>query len=146
LLSQELTAWFTHLQHTPDKNIWLVGILDRRLDDFNRPYFVLQIEGSKAGLELPGVVDELITMAELRTEDGRPYRAFICTTLNAYGYPAKDRSGRLDTVEEPHLGRLMEKIRRPLSGRHLDFASPSQPAPVSAKPNTDTTPNATQEG
>jgi len=24
--------------------------------------------------------------------------------------PAKDRSGRLDLIEEPHLGRLIEKI------------------------------------
>ncbi|MDI3341595.1 MAG: ATP-binding protein, partial [Sphaerobacter sp.] len=89
LLGQEMIAWVTHLQHTPDKNVWLVGILDKKLDDFNRPYFSLQIEGTKTGLELPGVVDELITMAELRTEDGRPYRAFVCTTLNPYGYPAK---------------------------------------------------------
>ena len=52
-------------------------------------------------------------MSELKTEDGKPYRAFICQTLNPFGYPAKDRSGRLDAIEEPHLGRLMEKIRRP---------------------------------
>ena len=113
LLGQEMIAWVTHLQHVPDKNVWLVGILDKKLDDFNRPYFALQVEGAKTGLELPGVVDELITLAELRTEKGEPYRAFVCTTLNPFGYPAKDRSGRLATIEEPHLGRLMEKIRRP---------------------------------
>ena len=108
-----MIAWVTHLQHVPDKNVWLVGILDKKLDDFNRPFFALQVEGAKTGLELPGVVDELITLAELRTEKGEPYRGFVCTTLNPFGYPAKDRSGRLDTIEEPHLGRLMEKIRRP---------------------------------
>jgi hypothetical protein len=115
LLGQEMIAWVTHFQHVPDRNVWLVGILDKKLDDFNRPYFALQIEGAKTALELPGVVDELITLAELRTEKGEPYRAFVCTTLNPFGYPAKDRSGRLATIEEPHLGRLMEKIRRPLT-------------------------------
>ncbi|WP_245584026.1 ATP-binding protein [Rubritepida flocculans] len=143
LLGQEMIGWLTHLQHTPDKNVWLVGILDKRLDDFNRPFFALQIEGTKTGLELPGVVDELITMAELRTEDGRPYRAFVCTTLNPYGFPAKDRSGRLATIEEPHLARLMEKIRRPLASPPAAQLQVGLPAAAPATPTTSTT---AQEG
>ncbi|MBX6387008.1 MAG: ATP-binding protein [Microbispora sp.] len=143
LLGQEMIGWLTHLQHTPDKNVWLVGILDKRLDDFNRPFFALQIEGTKTGLELPGVVDELITMAELRTEDGRPYRAFVCTTLNPFGYPAKDRSGRLATIEEPHLGRLMEKIRRPLASPPAAQFQVALPAAAPATPTISTT---AQEG
>jgi hypothetical protein len=120
---------------------WLVGILDKRLDDFNRPYFTLQIEGAKTGLELPGIVDEVVTMAELKTEDGKPYRAFICQTLNPFGYPAKDRSGRLDAIEEPHLGRLMEKIRRPLGDpppARLEFGRPAAADAIS-----NPTPNST---
>ena len=98
LLGQEMIGWLTHLQHTPDKNVWLVGLLDKRLDDFNRPYFSLQIEGSKTGLELPGIVDEIVTLADIRPAEGAPYRAFVCTTLNEFGFPAKDRSGRLGTA------------------------------------------------
>ncbi|GGG46396.1 hypothetical protein GCM10010964_37230 [Caldovatus sediminis] len=135
LLGQEMIAWVTHLQHVPDKNVWLVGILDKKLDDFNRPFFALQVEGTKTGLELPGVVDELITLAELRTEKGEPYRAFVCTTLNPFGYPAKDRSGRLATIEEPHLGRLMEKIRRPAAAPPTALFQVALPA----APTTDTT-------
>ena len=111
LHGQEMIAWLTHLQHTRGKNVWFVGILDEKTDDFGRKVFTPQIDGSKTGLELPGIVDEVITMAELREGDGDPYRAFVCRTLNPYGYPAKDRSGRLDVIEEPHLGRLMDKIR-----------------------------------
>ncbi|MCC6008420.1 MAG: ATP-binding protein [Rhodobacteraceae bacterium] len=113
LHGREMIGWLTHLQHTRARNVWLVGILDEKLDDFNRRYFAPQIDGSKTGLELPGIVDEVITMAELADEGGAPYRAFICQTLNPWGYPAKDRSGRLAQLEEPHLGRLMEKIRQP---------------------------------
>lgn len=117
LHGQEMIAWLTHLQHTRNKNIWFVGILDEKLDDFNRRFYQPQIEGTKTGLELPGIVDQVITMTELRGEvkdgeEAKPYRAFICHTLNPYGYPAKDRSGRLECVEEPHLGRLMDKIRQ----------------------------------
>ena len=52
-------------------------------------------------------------MAEIAQADGDPYRAFVCRTLNPFGYPAKDRSGRLDQIEDPHLGRLMGKYQRP---------------------------------
>ena len=113
LHGREMIAWLTHLQHTRAKNVWFVGILDEKLDDFNRKVFQPQIDGSKTGLELPGIVDEVITMAELKAEGGDPYRAFVCQTINPWGFPAKDRSGRLGPVEEPHLGRLMAKIRKP---------------------------------
>jgi hypothetical protein len=59
---------------------------------------------------------------------GQPYRAFICQTLNSWGYPAKDRSGRLDPVEEPHLGRLMDKIRGPAkpATERMEFVRPAE--------------------
>jgi len=111
LHGREMINWLTHLQHTRNKNIWFVGILDEKTDDFNRKVYSPQIEGAKTGLELPGIVDEVITMTEVKQEEGDPYRAFICQTMNPFGYPAKDRSRRLDVIEEPHLGNLMTKIR-----------------------------------
>lgn len=128
LHGQEMIGWLTHLQHARGKNIWFVGILDEKLDDFNRRFFQPQIEGSKTGLELPGIVDQVITMAELKADEETPYRAFVCHTLNPFGFPAKDRSGRLDMVEEPHLGRLMEKIAgaaKPAAER-LTYVRPQQ--------------------
>jgi len=126
LHGQEMIAWLTHLQHTRGKNVWFVGILDEKLDDFNRKTFVPQIDGSKTGNELPGIVDEVIAMAEISEGDGAAYRAFICQTLNPFGFPAKDRSGRLDVIEEPHLGRLMEKISGPVkpASERLEFSRP----------------------
>ncbi|WLQ14311.1 ATP-binding protein [Hahella aquimaris] len=126
LMGQEMIAWLTHLQHTRDKNVWFVGILDERLDDYNRRVFSLQIDGSKTGLELPGIVDEVVTLAELKSDDGASYRAFVCRTLNPWGYPAKDRSGRLEAVEEPHLGRLMEKVAGPAKPalERLEYTQP----------------------
>jgi hypothetical protein len=132
LHGREMIAWLTQLQHTRRKNVVFVGILDEKLDDFNRKVFVPQIDGSKTGLELPGIVDEVLTLAAIAGEDGKPRRALICHTLNPWGYPAKDRSGRLDMVEEPHLGRLFEKIR-----------GPARPAPERlALPTPETSPPA----
>ncbi|MDA9573317.1 ATP-binding protein [Rickettsiales bacterium] len=123
LHGREMIAWLTHLQHTRANNIWFVGILDEKLDDFNRKYFQPQIEGSKTGLELPGIVDQVITMTQITPEEGESYRGFICQTLNPYGHPAKDRSRRLEVIEEPHLGKLMTKIKseaKPIS-EHLQY-------------------------
>ncbi|MFP3890955.1 ATP-binding protein [uncultured Ralstonia sp.] len=136
LLGQEMIAWLTHLQHARGRNVWFVGILEEKVDDYNRRIHQLQIDGSKTGLELPGIVDEVITLAELKAEDGTGYRAFVCHTLNPWGYPAKDRSGRLDLVEEPHLGRLMQKIAsaaRPAPER-LDFTRPAAATQTTASP------------
>ncbi|MBF0115633.1 MAG: ATP-binding protein [Magnetococcales bacterium] len=135
LHGQEMIAWLTHIQHTRGKNIIFVGILDEKVDDFNKRFFAPQIEGAKTGLELPGIVDEVITLAELKAEDGNLYRMFVCQTLNPWGYPAKDRSGRLAMVEEAHLGRLMAKISgpvRPIQER-LEYG---QPAPAEANTAT----------
>lgn len=135
LHGREMIAWLTHLQHTRSKNIWFVGILDEKLDDFNRKLFVPQIEGAKTGLELPGIVDEVISMVELKDDDGAPYRAFVCQTLNPFDFPAKDRSGRLDMIEQPDLGRLMDKIRNAARQPFAASATtvPSQSSPISAQ-------------
>ena len=114
LHGREMIGWLTHLQHARGKHVWFVGILDEKLDDFNRKVFQPQIDGSKTGLELPGIVDQVITMADIADANGQPQRTFVCQTLNPWGYPAKDRSGRLAMVEEPHLGRLMAKIQSPV--------------------------------
>ena len=146
LHGQEMIAWLTHLQHTRGKNIWFVGILDEKIDDFNRRLNQPQIEGSKTALELPGIVDQVITMTEMTSPEGKSFRAFICHTINDVGYPAKDRSGRLDLMEEPHLGRLMQKIAgkaKPAAER-LTF-SIEQDAPASSTPDSQQN-NETQGG
>ncbi len=131
LHGREMIGWITHLQHTRMKNVFFVGILDEKLDDFNRKVFVPQIDGAKTGLELPGIVDEVLTMAEVADDAKQLHRVFICQTLNTWGYPAKDRSGRLDLIEEAHLGRLIAKIGEP--GRSpLERLTFSRPTPDAA--------------
>lgn len=137
LLGTEMIAALTHLQHVRDKHVVFVAILEEKTDEFNRRYFAIQLEGSKTALELPGVIDEVITLALLRpdapaegaetpavvTESVKPFRAFVTHTDNPWGYPAKDRSGRLDAIEEPHLGKLIAKAAS--SGSGARTATPS---------------------
>ena len=129
LHAREMIAALMHLQHARGKHVIFVGILEERIDDFNRPFFQPQIEGTKTGLELPGIVDEVITMASLPDEQGQLQRSFVCQTLNPWGFPAKDRSGRLNQTEPAHLGNLLQKINQPLAERQLQYATstPAQP-------------------
>ena len=147
LMGSEMIGWLTHLQHTRRKNVWFVGILDEKLDDFNRRVFSLQIDGSKTGLELPGIVDIVITLADIKGDDGQSYRAFVCQTLNAWGYPAKDRSGRLDLIEEPHLGRLMQKVTGPAkpAPERLNFSRPTPSVSPTDTPVSTSVTQPTQE-
>lgn len=109
LLGSEMIGALTHLQHARGKHVIFVAILDEVTDDFNRKVFAPQIDGAKTSLQLPGIVDEVITLTELKTDEGEAYRAFVCHTVNPWGLPAKDRSGRLELVEPPHLGQLIAK-------------------------------------
>jgi hypothetical protein len=109
LLGRELINWLTHLQHTRSKNVIFVGILENIKDDFNVTHWQPQIEGSKTMRELPGIVDEIATMQFHDFGDGSIQRVLFCQP-NQYGYPAKDRAGRLDLIEEPHLGKWLHKL------------------------------------
>jgi hypothetical protein len=119
LLGAEMIAALTHLQHVRDKHVVFVAILEEKVDEFNRRYYGIQLEGSKTALELPGVLDEVITLALLRPDvapgtdaqidASKPFRAFVTHTDNPWGYPAKDRSGRLEMVEEPNLAKLIAR-------------------------------------
>lgn len=129
LLGQEMVRWLTQLQHISGKSIIVVGILDKHVDDLKRVSYEPQIEGSKAGRELPGIFDQVITLSDFRAPDGTPYRAFVCTQTNQFGFPAKDRSGRLDELEPPDLGALIHKIRTgPRRDGTLQTTIPAAPA------------------
>ncbi len=136
LHGREMIAWLTHLQHARARNVVFVGILDEKLDDFNKKVFSLQIDGSKTSLELPGIVDEVLTLAEIKDQSGAPYRALVCQTINPWGYPAKDRSGRLDLLEPPDLTQLFAKI----TGAPLLPASATPPSSAASPTDPATSP------
>ena len=93
--ARHMLGTLNHLQHARKRTIVFVAILERVTDDFNVASWQPQLEGAKTGRELPGIVDEVITMNWIDFGDGKPpTRAFVCTVTNPWGYPAKDRSGR----------------------------------------------------
>lgn len=118
LLAREVIGLLKHLQHAPGNTVIFVGILERITDDMNRITWQPQMEGGRAARELPGIVDQVVTLS-LFTEDGEGWRhdpdrgairRLVCRAGNPFGLPAKDRSGRLDVTEAPDLAALLSKI------------------------------------
>jgi hypothetical protein len=111
LLAREMIGWISQLQHARNKNVVFVGILEMVYDDFKRGSWQAQIEGSKTGRELPGIVDQVISYQFINTEESEyADRMLVCKQPNQWDLPAKDRSGRLDLLEEPDLGALIAKV------------------------------------
>ena len=118
LLGREVIQALKHLQHARGKTVIFVGVLEKSTDEFNATTWQPQMEGSKAGRELPGIVDQVVSM-QLFSGDGESgwtldetasERRLVCKSGNPWGLPAKDRSGRLQMTEAPDLGALIAKI------------------------------------
>ncbi len=119
LMAREVIGLLKHLQHAPGKTTIMVGILEKVTDEFGKSTWQPQMEGGKVGRELPGIVDQVVSLSLFSRVGDGPWhhdpergteRRFVCTAGNAFGLPAKDRSGRLDETEPPDLGALLRKI------------------------------------
>ena len=128
LHARSMLGWLNQLQHARARSAIFVAVLERSVDDLNIATWQPQIEGAKTGRELPAIVDEIVTMTWVDFGDRKPVRAFVCTNPNPWGYPAKDRSGRLDQIEPPNLGALIEKLAGPGQRKPFTVVSPEQSA------------------
>jgi hypothetical protein len=126
LHARDMIGWLNQLQHARGRNVIFIATLERNIDDFNIATWQPQIEGAKTPRELPAIVDQIITMTWVDFGDRKLVRAFVCTNPNPWGYPAKDRSGRLEQLEPPNLGALLEKLTRPGQRKPFVTISPEQ--------------------
>ncbi len=129
LLAREVIGLLKHLQHAPGRTVIFVGILEKVVDDMNRVSWQPQMEGGKAARELPGIVDQVLTLSLFTQETGDDgavtwqhdpdkghARRLVCRSGNPWGLPAKDRSGQLDLTEPADLGALLTKINQTPKG------------------------------
>lgn len=135
LLGREVVQTLKHVQHVPDKSVFFVGGLDRRIDDFGRETFEPQTEGQKIGSEIPFITDHVVTLSDF---DYSPdigwthnfgkgqYRMLCCKSPNPWGLPAGTRAGTgIEVLEEAHLGHLISKIRK-FQHTNLVYGRPDQ--------------------
>src|SRR5262245_1889785 len=129
LHARSMLGWLNQLQHARGRSVIFVAVLEKNIDELNIASWQPQMEGAKTGRELPAIVDEIITMTWVDFGGGKPpVRAFVCTNPNPWGYPAKDRSGRLEQFEPPNLGALIDKLTGPGQRKPFTAVSPEQSA------------------
>ena len=109
LHAREMLAWLNQLQHARGMNVVFVGILEKssttsmsRLGTANGR--------SKTGRELPGIVDQIITMHGSTSATATPARAFVCTRQTPGAIPQRIEPGRLEQIEKATLGELIDKL------------------------------------
>lgn len=122
LIASNMITLLNHLQHS-NKNCIFIGLLEDAEDEFGRHYWRIQMEGAKTARELPGIVDQVVAMAIFDFDEATgaftlnpngKERAFVCHRANPWNFPAGTRSvGNVELMEEPHLGRLIEKLNMP---------------------------------
>jgi hypothetical protein len=127
LHARSMLGWLNQLQHARMRTVVFVAVLEKNIDELNIASWQPQMEGAKTGRELPAIVDEIITMNWINFGDGKPpTRAFVCANFNQWGYPAKDRSGRLEQIEPPSLGGLIEKLTGPGQRKPFTVVEPTR--------------------
>jgi AAA domain-containing protein len=130
LHARSMMGWLNQLQHARMRTVVFVAVLEKIIGELNIGSWQPQMEGAKTGRELPAIVDEIITMNWVNFGDGKPpARAFVCTNPNPWGYPAKDRSGRLEQIEPPNLGALIDRLTGPGQRKPFITGSPETVSP-----------------
>lgn len=128
LIGRDMVDYFTHLQHA-QLNTVFVAKLDRHTDALTGVSYEMQMEGQQAARILPGLVDLVVSMSlfDYAPETGwvhnwtaGAHRAFCCHRMNPWGLPAGGRSlGNIEMIEQPHLGKLIEKLNAPVKAQAM---------------------------
>jgi hypothetical protein len=77
-------------------------------DEANRRFVGPAVAGTSLKERLTSYFDIVLYMTSQKTDEGAEYRCFITQPIDRY--PAKDRSGRLNTIEKPDLSHIKNKI------------------------------------
>lgn len=77
-------------------------------DENNKRYVAPAMSGKGIKEKLPSYFDLVLYMQIMQDDDGNDRRVFLTQPLNEF--PAKDRSGKLDTYEKPNLLTIKTKI------------------------------------
>lgn len=107
-MQKDVTKIIKEFRDLPGWNVYMSAKQERLKNDagvfMNQP----MMPGNKMGQALPYLPDEVFQLDIGMTTDGKPYR--FLRTQPDFANDAKDRSGKLQPIEEPHLGKIFNKI------------------------------------
>jgi hypothetical protein len=93
----------------PGKNVYFSAKMEYSKDTATGVHkYLPMMPGQKLGPQLPYLFDEVFHLGVAKGQDGSDY-TYLRTKAD-FQYEAKDRSGSLDSMEPPDLGRIFNKI------------------------------------
>lgn len=108
-LMEKMSSTIRLFRDLPGKNVYLSAQeVMQKDDDSGITKYTPSMPGKKLGPQMPYFFDEVFRMRIGRTAEGSEYR--YLQTQPDFNSVAKDRSGKLSPMEEPHLGKIFAKI------------------------------------
>lgn len=92
----------------PNHHVYMSAKLEKTQDEMGRVLYAPSMPGNKTGQALPYFFDEVLALRVEKDAEGNTQRALMCDSDGLW--LAKDRSGRLEAWEPPHLGEVIKKI------------------------------------
>lgn len=93
----------------PGKNVYMSAKMEYTKDELTGAMkYGPMMPGAKLGQQLPYLFDEVFRLGVFKTTKNEQYRALV--TQPELQYVAKDRSGKLDAIEQPNLAHIISKI------------------------------------
>lgn len=92
-----------------NRHVYMTAKVKRITDEVGVSQFIPSMPGQQLVTNLPYWFDEVLAMKIGVTEEGVQYR-YLQTQADLF-WEAKDRSGKLEAIEEPRLDKLFAKIQ-----------------------------------
>jgi hypothetical protein len=109
-LLDQMTVLLRKFRDLPNVNVYMSAKMDRIKDDASGTLiYGVNMPGSKLGMELPHLFDEVFFMDFVTDQAGKSVR--VLHTQPTFRFFAKDRSGALEAMEHPNLTYIINKIR-----------------------------------
>lgn len=93
----------------PGRNVYFSAKCEKSQDEAGRVMYAPSMPGNKTGQSLPYFFDEVLALRIEKDQEGSTQRALMCDSDGLW--QAKDRSGKLEAWEAPHLGAVIDKIK-----------------------------------
>lgn len=113
--AKRMKAMIKAFRDLPYYNVIFSALEKEDQDEFKRKSIKINVQGSISG-DIPAFFDEVFYYTIIDAEDGSSRRVLI-TQPNSK-VVAKDRSGKLELVEEPNLSHIFNKIKQPKGVQH----------------------------
>lgn len=107
-LNEKVTKMIKQFRDLSGKHVYFSAKQGSNTDEMNVTRYGPNMPGKSLTQDMPFLFDEVFALEIGKTKDGQQYRYLLTET--DLQYEAKDRSGALEKVEEPHLGKVIEKI------------------------------------